>query len=191
MSEVGQRWRTRQPSDHAELDSLVRASIADELVADLFHARAELARDLRENEIAWAAGIFEGEGSWGFYASKLRADIVMGDRDVLERVASALAMGRVVNEPLPANPQHRQMFRLCVTNAQAIELALLLWPYLGERRRSVFREKLALREAFIQEATKERICEGCGETFRPPYSRVASRTKFCSDICGQRHRRRA
>lgn len=186
----GQRWRTAKPSLGSMTDALVRDALADQRAEHLFRLRFADSRCNDEASVAWAAGIFEGEGSWGCYRSKLRATIVIGDRDVLDRFAQIVGVGSVSQSTKPSNEAHRQMWRWSTSNLHVIELAVLFWPYLGDRRRAVFCEKLAERELFVQEATRLRACASCGQDFRPPYSKMASRTRYCSDVCRQRHRRK-
>lgn len=104
-------------------------------------------------ELAWAAGIFEGEGSW-FMArrtsprpSQLRAEVTMTDEDTVRRFRQAVGFGQVY----PRNPawmienNRKPQWRWTgygFENVQA--LAAMLWYGLGDRRRE--RVSLMLRE---------------------------------------------
>lgn len=55
----------------------------------------------RSEQIAWAAGLFEGEGTWNAYQVKprgkiqMQARVGMTDRDVVERFAEVIGFGKV------------------------------------------------------------------------------------------------
>ena len=114
-----------------------------------------------ETDIAWAAGIWDGEGCWsvtsragdGHHKGSMHAQSRLGmtDRDVVERFAAIVGFGTVrlrANQKEakygPRKPvwewytQRRDMTR------QLIEM---FWPYLGERRRAKAQEVLDLGEA--------------------------------------------
>lgn len=88
-----------------------------------------------EIDVAWAAGLFEGEGSC-FVGSGQRQPIVavvMTDVDVVERFAEIMGCGYVNNYRRPPN---KRFWRWSVTGRDDVLSVLgLLWPYLGERRR--------------------------------------------------------
>jgi hypothetical protein len=107
----------------------------------------------RETDIAWAAGIWEGEGCWNVvrrpdrHKPQVQSRLAMTDRDVVERFAAIVGFGglrygiqRRPNEKPLAEwyTQRRDMTR---------ELIAMFWPYLGERRRAKAQEVLDLGEA--------------------------------------------
>ena len=94
-------------------------------------------------EIAWAAGLFEGEGSIGLTARDLlpRLRISMTDRDVLDRFCTAVTAGSV-SGPYAGNgsktPTGRKPMYVWQANG-IVDVSRILdafWPYLGERRRA-------------------------------------------------------
>ena len=89
---------------------------------------------------AWAAGLFEGEGT--ICAVKagntmaLRIAIGMVDKDIIDRFHSIVGVG-VVNGPYAGRKQNHKpiwYWRLGRRSEQ-IEFVSRIWPYLGERRR--------------------------------------------------------
>lgn len=91
----------------------------------------------RTTDIAWAAGLFEGEGY--LYVSKGRyptpqIGLNMNDRDVVERFAAIMECGsiRIYDSP---NPNHSRQYRWRVCGWARFEsVTEMLLPYLGDRR---------------------------------------------------------
>jgi hypothetical protein len=88
--------------------------------------------------VAWAAGLFEGEGCWGLRKDGRNpyAALKMADRDVVERFASIVGFGSMsITERRSKNPKHSDMWCWQVFNApQVRQLINLFRPYLGTRR---------------------------------------------------------
>lgn len=104
-------------------------------------------------EIAWLAGIFEGEGSW----SGTQLALSMTDRDIVERVAALL--GSKVNGPYETRRRvgpdeyvstrrdgkgsYKPAWRTTMRRAETLSaLVPRLWPWLGSRRRAQILERL-------------------------------------------------
>lgn len=134
-------------------------------------------------ELAWAAGLFEGDGSvtiTGWDSPTLFVD-QSGDPEVLHRFAEALGLG-VVHGPYPgatANRQPRWQFRVSGFEAtQAV--AAMLWPWLGRVKKLQVRRVLVDRQVPMPDG----VCRDCGES-RP----VTKRTGLCHP-CRTASRRR-
>lgn len=93
-------------------------------------------------EIAWVAGVVEGEGSFltsmtGEYGPYACVQVGMTDGDVIERLASVTGMGRISVEEPSRGRATKTLYRWRVQkNADACALAVQLLPHLGQRRRS-------------------------------------------------------
>ena len=103
-------------------------------------------------EVAWLAGLWEGEGCWyinperkwwsnqrqKYYTSSayIRMSLGMTDRDVVERVA-AIMDGRKVRHEYRSkkNPNHKDMYWMQLQGAAAYRWTMHMKPYLGERRK--------------------------------------------------------
>lgn len=98
----------------------------------------------REN-LAWVAGIVEGEGSissiqeTGKQAIRIAISVVMTDVDVLEDLRRILGVGTLVG------PYDRSRYGCVkpqwvytITGKQALAVGAALWPWLHERRRGQF-----------------------------------------------------
>lgn len=136
-------------------------------------------------DIAWAAGLFEGEGSICIFEQKhhvlpfLRLAIVMTDRDVLERFCGIVECGRVTGPHRHGNrpAHHKPIFSWGIGNRPDVERILLaFYPWLGERRLAKAHEALA------EIARLDMECKNCGEPFRA--HRLDS--EYCSVKCRNR-----
>lgn len=89
--------------------------------------------------IAWAAGIFEGEGYirdvLNCKRSQAELQLQMCDLDVVRKFQSALGCGGSIT-CIESNKQNvSTIYRLCITGKQRVANALsLMLPYFGERR---------------------------------------------------------
>lgn len=104
----------------------------------------------REQEIAWAAGLFEGEGCISFAPrnGRIRAvfQMAMTDQDVVERFAQIVGVGKV-RGPIPKGEGNQpQWCYRAGMRAEIFYLAELLGPFLGVRRSAKLRECLAAFE---------------------------------------------
>lgn len=100
-------------------------------------------------EIAWAAGLFEGEGSvfrtkWG----GVKVQMGMTDLDVLQHLKAVL--GGVVNGPYQYEAkdgiQRKPQWRWSSTGPNAVRICRLLRPWMGERRRGRMDELCVLAD---------------------------------------------
>ena len=90
-------------------------------------------------EIAWVAGLLEGEGS--FLATKYGSPFVtiqMNDKDVLVRLRDILGVAKLYGPY-----RHRRgtsfdtpHYRVTAYSASAIAWMLTIWPFMGVRRRA-------------------------------------------------------
>jgi hypothetical protein len=98
-----------------------------------------------EIEIAWAAGLFEGEGYMSMVKAKPRKDglvrknIIVGlistDRDVLFRFMAIVGFGNV-HERKKQEPHHKDAWVWQSTKHESfVKLLEMFMPYLCERRR--------------------------------------------------------
>lgn len=133
--------------------------------------------------IAWAAGLFEGEGS--IFAGKERGSITlalsMTDEDVVRRFHEVIGRGTVVGPHHRSGQKDQWTWRCSTLDAEVILQALI--PWLGVRRTERAEEALQARREYIAWAVRPRECETCGETFVPEYTKRAQRRRYCSQKC--------
>ncbi len=101
------------------------------------------------NDMAWAAGLFEGEGciTIGRSTSDIiypRLQLAMNDEDIVRRFHSIVGVGTVYFKP-SKNPKHGDtwVWRTgSFHHAQAV--ICMLWSYLGLRRTARAKEVLTM-----------------------------------------------
>ncbi len=104
-----------------------------------------------EAEIAWAAGLFEGEGCFTLGnqhrdVPTFHAVLQMVDEDVVRKFHGIIGYGVVHSSTVTSTG--KQIFRWTCTRREHFKaVALTLRPHLGERRRSKVDELLALMRA--------------------------------------------
>ena len=94
----------------------------------------------RKIETAWAAGLFEGEGTitgqWAHGYNKFypKLSIKMTDKDVIERFAHWAGDGNITVEK-KYQEHHKDAWRWTTSKGETIRrLLALMLPYFGERR---------------------------------------------------------
>jgi hypothetical protein len=93
-------------------------------------------------ELAWAGGLFEGEGCFYLQVNKTgqprsKAVLSMTDEDVVRRFASAVGLGKVLGPYRHRQPQYKAHWDWCVTGLEDVQaIAAMLWQGLGVRRRA-------------------------------------------------------
>ena len=99
-------------------------------------------------EVAWAAGLFEGEGCWSYYqreyGAKVQPQVRLGmtDRDVVERFAAVIGCG-AIGKVKPGTGGHKPVYEWRVYEAEKVrEIIALFMPYMGQRRRAKAEELL-------------------------------------------------
>ena len=98
---------------------------------------------MSSRETAWAAGLFEGEGSIVRHGVPLDAGrrphwqltLRMTDRDIVDRFAAWAGIGKVYAEKPKANPKHKDTFLYIVSARRDVyDVLRRLRPWFGERR---------------------------------------------------------
>lgn len=98
----------------------------------------------KETDLAWAAGLIEGEGCFTLHSKKhpyLLLD--MCDKDVIEKLHSIFPFGNVRGPYTNKNkPQHKPRWRFDAFGSKCRHIMLHVFPYLGVRRRAKIEELL-------------------------------------------------
>lgn len=90
----------------------------------------------RDQAVAWAAGLFEGEGFISATEKTARVGIHMTDRDILERFREAVGCGTVYG-PYDRGSNRKPMFQWNAGSKSASDQTLrLLFPFFGPRRQA-------------------------------------------------------
>jgi hypothetical protein len=134
--------------------------------------------------VAWAAGLFEGEGSIGTFKTKQgetpRLILAMVDRDVVERFRDIVGMGRLcVNR---RRPPYQSLLAWDITSFEKVQaLIAMWWPWLGERRRA------KAKDVLTRALARRRTACPAGH----PYSHRNTRGVRMCRICAQAADRRS
>lgn len=103
-------------------------------------------------ELAWAGGLFEGEGCFTGKEKgrhyQVTAKVRMTDRDPLERFVRAVGVGEVKG-PFEHHSGHgrKPFYSWAVQSFEHFQAVVaMLWPFLGERRKARALELLRTRK---------------------------------------------
>lgn len=96
-------------------------------------------------EIAWAAGLFEGEGCISFLTrseGRPILNLTSADKDVVSQFHAVVGCGTITSRP-PAREGWKPTWRwYCGAAAEVLAVLGAFWPYLGERRQQKATEAL-------------------------------------------------
>lgn len=121
---------------------------------------------MTNEEIAWVAGVFEGEGTFtyrtysGTGRKQITLRVVMTDLDVIQRLHSYTGLGNVYGPYTPSQltkngSLRKASYHWAVTKqSDVILLGELMRPWLSERRKNKFQEVKKYYEEGKQFATK-------------------------------------
>lgn len=113
-------------------------------------------------ELAWAAGLFEGEGCINGYVNKsgergIQLMLRMTDEDVVQRFQSVIGFGNI-HKRAPLQSHHKRSYLWHVGSferAQAVIAAL--WPWLGRRRRATAKRVLREYVGRVSQRDRQRV----------------------------------
>jgi hypothetical protein len=102
---------------------------------------------ITEGQIAWVAGILEGEGTWCYRAANPKnwwVAVRMTDRDIIERLYTWAGVGHCYFDQYirgVGREHHNAVHQWVVSVKPHREwLAQQVWPWLGERRKAKIRQ---------------------------------------------------
>lgn len=103
--------------------------------------------EVNREKLAWAAGLFEGEGcftSWSGDGKRyLQCILASTDKDVVYKFKEIVGFGSIHPEKLKVG--YKQSWRFRVSSFEKCQaLICMLWPWLGERRKARALEILSL-----------------------------------------------
>lgn len=111
---------------------------------------------MNDVELAWLAGLFEGEGSITIAGEgRFYLELQMTDEDVVRKAAAIAGLGRITDRE-GATEKHKHVWRWGVTaTADAALLLEAMLPHLGARRSARAAEVLAAYRANPLRALKQ------------------------------------
>jgi hypothetical protein len=133
-------------------------------------------------EIAWAAGLFEGEGTFSFFDGRAKASMSLTDLDVLVRFRNIVGVGSIAANTM-RNPRHKPQWQWWAYADEFLLVHDLFRPWLCSRRAAKSGEVRAALNEQRERLQGERACSCCSAVFRPRKSRSASKARYCSEVC--------
>ncbi len=124
-----------------------------------------MAKNWTRENIAWIAGIIEGEGCFQMTNNAINIVVNMTDEDVIRKIHRLSGLGRFWG-PLE-NPPHKPMYRWRVSDGFGVYAMLAaIHPYLGVRRQTRCEELMrwfAKRKVWKSKihGTRARFKAGC------------------------------
>lgn len=117
----------------------------------------------KKENLAWAAGFFDGEGSSGCYrvgkyeTFYLRLSIAQNDRKVLDKFQKTVGLGSVLG-PYNGKGNSHPYYSFQVQSVELVKQVMdLIWPWLGVAKKEQFRIALDLYHS-KQKLKKPLIC---------------------------------
>jgi hypothetical protein len=104
-----------------------------------FYHDLDLPHQTEERSLAWAAGLVEGEGCWSLDRGRPRFELTTTDEDVIGAFADLFSVEYRAKSKSQRHPDWKQAWRLWGTQLGR-DLAVDLYPWLGERRRARLEE---------------------------------------------------
>jgi len=103
-------------------------------------------QEISVRDLAWIAGILEGEGSFGWRKSNPSAYVccVSTDLDVLVKLHNFLHFGGICRSKSTAGPVvgSKTCYRWQIAGKRALGLMMTIYPFMGQRRQSKIRDVL-------------------------------------------------
>ena len=106
-------------------------------------------RGVSREQLAWASGLFEGEGSFtvqnrGKYVS-IVAELAMTDEDRVRQFHSIIGVGNVTKHTNPIKDYYKPVFTWKTGSFEGVQSVIAaLWFWLGPRRKARAKEILAI-----------------------------------------------
>ncbi len=134
-------------------------------------------------DLAWAAGLLEGEGCFHSTQNRPRITVNMTDEDVLLRLQAVLGVGRVSG---PGNYGFKPVWRFDINKLDHVyAVTAAVYGWLGARRKIQARKLIALYTSKTPRGYKVELrCEECGVAFYRAKKAVRTLRVYCSTICG-------
>lgn len=130
---------------------------------------------LTETEIAWLAGLLEGEGYFAFRTNRKNKRtpaivLKMTDLDIVQR-AQKLMDAKSIYVDNAQREGRKVSYTTAVIGYKAIDIMKAILPYMGERRGERIKESLTWVPVRDRYDRLEEIVNECGHPDRPPHAR--------------------
>jgi hypothetical protein len=143
-------------------------------------------------DAAWAAALFDGEGSCGWRKTGAAMVILMSDKDLIDRFQAIVGVGTVwPDRRSKLKPHYKDLWRwTACAEADVFKVVEMIWPWLGERRREQVGKMIErFEQRRLSRELQCRDCDDCGESFDVP--NPFNHSHFCAACSKERRRRQA
>lgn len=115
---------------------------------------------MKETDIAWLAGLLEGEGCFTFCGGSThrsaRIILNMSDLDIVKRAKRLMGSKDVIYRSVVGRPG-KQMYCIETTKAEKVyEILSFIYPYMGVRRKARIDELLAHVEGVLKRRANQK-----------------------------------
>jgi len=144
---------------------------------------------LNREELAWAAGFYDGEGSVGNYASRgYKGRIVLAvaqtEKGPLYRFRNALGFGKIYGPSKKRSDRHKPSWVYQAGSFEKVQAVIaMLWPFLCDTKRQQARRAL---ESYFPKEYKWKSCKRAGH--RVILRNMEHRCLDCRKEEARRHR---
>jgi len=134
-------------------------------------------KDLTEAQVAWLAGIYEGEGSCSIQGTgrAFAVTITMTDGDIINRVFELTGIGSVRTFQ---RKEYKRCYIWAVSSINAVNFLETILEWLGERRASKAKEAINNWKVNKKQASKNDTMCIRGHSFDPPNKRNKNGTCY-------------
>lgn len=134
-------------------------------------------------DIAWFAGLFEGEGNARVARSGGMMTISMTDKDVIDMIPQRIFLGKIYG-PYGPTTSGKDVWRWQLTDREGLaRLCLAIAPLLGQRRKD---QLMIISNYLYDHLSRPQNCINCGIKYTPNnYRGSASRSIYCSSKCNK------
>lgn len=146
--------------------------------------------ELTDVQVAWLAGLYEGEGSCNITTGRaIRVEISMTDQDIISRVVDLTGLGKVTVAPIRG--EYKQVYRWGIGAANAVEFLEAILPWLGERRAARARDAVEHWKTSRTQASRYDTECIYGHSYEAPNKRNRDGScRMCANAASQRYKAR-
>src|SRR3990167_3038496 len=97
--------------------------------------------NINREKLAWAAGLFEGEGSFSYQRREkymcIQVELGMTDEHPVRRFHEVVGVGSVTGPYPNSKPNHKPIYRWKIGSFEGVQAVIsCLWFWLGARRKA-------------------------------------------------------
>ena len=91
-------------------------------------------------DIAWVAGLLEGEGCFGYSNGSPLVQLGMTDFDVVAKLRNIISPKSLITDHRHSDPTCKDVYTVRLFGSSAIQWMMTIYPFMGSRRRGRIKE---------------------------------------------------